>query len=81
MREECSSLFPLVKQELFRRVTSESRKSYKKIKKISVLKNQLQMKEFYKPYPYPNTLQIDNTNLPPKKVAQMIKKHFQLDKQ
>ncbi|MFA6461170.1 MAG: AAA family ATPase [Candidatus Woesearchaeota archaeon] len=64
-------------EELFRRVAGESRKRYKKLKDVQKLKVSLKKWDF-PPIPFTDNLLINNTNIPAKKVAQIIKKHYRL---
>lgn len=64
------------KKELEKRVRETSRKKYKKVNKINDLKNWLKKYDFYKPITYVESLQIDNTKMTPKKVAEKIKMHL-----
>lgn len=62
-------------EELFRRVSGESRKRYKKLKDVQKLKASLKKWDF-PPIPFTENLLINNTHIPAKKVAQIIKKHY-----
>ncbi len=61
---------------LLKRVTSESRKNYKKLTNTKSLKELLTLRDFTTSAPVKNNLVIDNTNLEPKKVVQMIINHL-----
>lgn len=68
------------KNELNRRVNEESRKLYHKIKKPNDLKKLLKLYNNFPKISYVDSLEIDNTNINPKRVALMIVKHFKLKK-
>lgn len=61
--------------ELFKRVTGKSRKKFKKIVTGKYLKSIYNRDNFYFRIPYVKNLDIDNTKVSPKKVAQMIARH------
>lgn len=65
-------------RELFKRVKNESRKKFGKLKSVKKLKSNLKKLDFTSPIPFVDSYTIDNTKLSPKKVAQLIKKHFKL---
>jgi len=64
--------------ELIKRVSSKPRMKTKKLKDPKLMKKALKKHDFYTPAPVRYNLEIDNTKLSPKKVAEMIKKHFDL---
>jgi len=64
-------------KELFKRVKMESRQKYRKLKNASKLKASLKKWDF-RPIPFVDNLLINNTNIPAKKVAVIIKKHYHL---
>ena len=66
------------KDELFKRVSSDSRKKFGKIKHRKVLTSVLKKWELFKPIPYVKNLEIDNTRMSPKMVAKKIKAHYEL---
>ncbi|MBR9704553.1 AAA family ATPase [Candidatus Pacearchaeota archaeon] len=66
------------KKELFKRVKSESRKHYRKLKDVKKLKEVVSKWDFFQPVLYKPNLSIDNTNISAKRVAMMIKKHYRL---
>lgn len=66
------------KEEIIKRSNSEFRAKHKKLIDREQVKNLLNTYEFDKEIKFNNNLKIDNTNLSPKKVGQMIKKHFNL---
>ena len=66
------------KKELYKRVVNPSRQRGYKTKKKEELDWMLENKDYSKRVPKVKTLEIDNTNLSPKKVAVMIKKHLKL---
>lgn len=63
---------------LLKRVIGKSRKNFKKLVDQKLLKEHLAKTEWKKIAPVENNLQINNTNLSPKKVANMIIKHFKI---
>jgi len=66
------------KKEILKRVSGKSRKNYRKLRDKKILKEYLIKNNWITTAPVKNNLQIDNTNLSPKKVAQVIIKHFKL---
>ncbi|MBM3232487.1 hypothetical protein FJZ21_03890 [Candidatus Pacearchaeota archaeon] len=66
------------KKELEKRVKSESRKKFHKVKKVKVLRKLMSKYSNFPHIPYVKSLKIDNTKLLPKKVALMIKSHYKL---
>jgi len=65
-------------KEILKRVSGESRKNYQKLRDKKMLKEFLDKKDWKTMAPVKNNLQIDNTHLSPKKVSEMIIKHFKL---
>jgi shikimate kinase len=67
-------------EELYRRVGMNSRKKFKKLTSKKIMKTYLtRAGDTHQESPrLKNNFIIDNTNLPPKKVATMIIKHFKL---
>jgi len=63
---------------ILKRVVHPERKKYKKLTDIKIMKKVLREKDWITPAKLKNQIIIDNTNLSPKKVAQIIKKHFKL---
>ena len=63
---------------LFERLKDISRKNRGKFTSAKDLKESLQKWDFYSKIPFVDSLIIDNTAVSPKKVAQMIKKHYKL---
>ena len=63
---------------LLKRVLHPERKKFGKIKTISLMKENLATNDFITPIKHKNNITINNTNLSAKKVAQMIKQHFDL---
>ncbi len=61
--------------ELFRRVSNNSRKKFKKITTQKYLKSIYDRDNFYFRIPYVRNLEIDNTKVSPKKAAEMIAKY------
>lgn len=66
------------KKELLKRVSGRSRKNYRKLRDRKLLKEYLDKNDWKTIAPVKNNLQIDNTHLSPKKVANLIIKHFKL---
>ena len=69
-------------EELFRRVTMNSRKKFKKLASKEVMKKYLTRSgnDHQNSPKLKNNFVIDNTNLSPQKVADMIIKHFKISK-
>jgi len=66
------------KEELMERVDSKSRVKLKKLIDKSVLKSSLERRDLYIKIPFAENYSIDNSKISPKKVAQMIKKHYKI---
>ena len=66
--------------ELFKRVGNKSRKIFNKIISVKSLEKIFDQDNFFFKIPYVRNLDIDNTNIPPKKVAQMIAKYCKINK-
>lgn len=60
------------RQTLLKRVKNASRKKHSKLTDASIMKDYLNAKDFTTSAPVKNNLVIDNTNLSPKKVAEII---------
>ena len=67
-------------EELYKRVKNKSRKKFNKFKDFSGLKIALEKWNMFSKIPFVKSLSINNTNMPPQKVAQIIKKHYKLKK-
>jgi len=65
-------------KELYKRATRSSRQKGYKTKTKSDMDWMLKNKDYSKRVPNVKTLEVDNTNLSPKQVAQQIKKHLNL---
>jgi gluconate kinase len=65
-------------KEILKRVTGKSRKNFMKLMDKDIMKKILKENDCRTSAPVKNNLQIDNTKLSPKKVAEIIKKHFEL---
>ena len=65
-------------KEILKRVVGESRKNFRKLKDKKTMKELLEEKIWKIPAPVKNNIQIDNTGLSPKKVANIIIKQFEL---
>lgn len=68
------------KEELKRRIGSRSRKGFYKIRSSRQLEGLLKRYNLLSSIPFENSLVIDNTKIPPKKVAQRIAEHYRLKK-
>jgi hypothetical protein len=66
------------KEELFKRVRHPSRRAFKKIHRVKTLREAMRKHDLVSEYPKSNSLQINNTNISPRKAAIMIKRHFKL---
>ena len=64
--------------EILKRVSGESRKNYRKLRDRKILEEYLNENDWNTMAPVKNNLQINNTNLSPKKVAQMIIQYYHL---
>lgn len=61
------------------RIKNESRKSYGKLKSLKIMRGLIKKEDHKTPAPIKNNFTIDTTKISPKKAAQMIKKHFNLN--
>ena len=66
------------KEELLKRVGSDSRKELKKLIDKSILEKQLDKRDQYAKIPFVETFSVDTTNISPNEAAEMIKEHFKL---
>jgi tRNA uridine 5-carbamoylmethylation protein Kti12 len=66
------------RKELFRRLKHPSRKNFRKLKRVKILKDILKRYEILAPMDYGKSLIIDNTCLSPKKCALKIASHYKL---
>ena len=64
------------KKELFKRLKHDSRKKRGKFTSAKDLKRSLRKWDFYSEMPFVKSLRIDNSNIPAKKTARMIKSHY-----
>lgn len=64
--------------ELIKRIRYSSRKNYAKIKSVKLLKETIKKHDAFSGVPYVKNLVIDNTKLPPKKTAEIIKSYYKL---
>ncbi|MGB1251112.1 MAG: AAA family ATPase [Candidatus Promineifilaceae bacterium] len=74
-RELCLVYLSCTHEERLRRITAEERKLAGKIHTVEELNRQATKKNYH---PVPNSLEIDNTNLSPQQVADLIIQHFTL---
>jgi len=65
-------------KEILKRVLGESRKNSRKLKDKKIMKEILKENIWKIPAPVKNNIQIDNTDLSPRKVVKIIIKHFEL---
>ena len=65
-------------KELLKRVVSESRKQYKKLKDPEVLSESLKKHEYYESIAEPNSIRVDNSSLTPRQVVKRITDSFRL---
>jgi shikimate kinase len=65
-------------EELLRRVNRNSRKEFKKLTDKKIMSELLHTKDWHTSPKLKNQLIVDNTNLPPEKVSDMIIKYFKL---
>ncbi|MCK5449620.1 AAA family ATPase [Candidatus Pacearchaeota archaeon] len=66
------------KEELLKRVESDSRKELKKLIDKSVLEKQLVKRDQYAKIPFVETFSVDTTCVSAKETAEKIKEHFKL---
>ena len=66
------------KEELLKRVGSDSRKKLKKLVNPTILKESFNRRDLYAKIPFVESYSIDTTNLSPKKVSQMIKENYKI---
>jgi adenylate kinase family enzyme len=66
------------KEVLFQRVLEDSRKEYKKLKDPEGLKESLVKHDFYQTIDEPNSIKVDNTDVPADQVAEKIITEFRL---
>ena len=66
-------------KELLRRLSGESRKTFKKLLDKKIMSKQIEVRDWQTSPKLENNLIIDNTNLSPQKVADKIIKHFKLE--
>ena len=77
--EVCFVLLTCEKDELERRVLEESRKQFGKANNLEILREILGKYDLFSRVPERESLQIDNTNLPPAATTQIITEHFKLE--
>jgi deoxyadenosine/deoxycytidine kinase len=65
-------------EELLRRLTMNSRKRFKKLRDIKIMKEEMSKWDWQTSPKLKNNLVIDNTKLSPHKVSDIIIKHFKL---
>lgn len=63
---------------LCKRVKNESRKEYKKLQDVCSLNQTMDRWQLFKPIPFVDTFIINNSEIKAKKVAKMIKEHYEL---
>jgi len=66
------------KEELLKRVTNKSRKSFGKFSSVKRLNDFMRKYDLFGSLSFKNQLIINNTKISPKKVAQQIKLHYKL---
>jgi RNase adaptor protein for sRNA GlmZ degradation len=76
--EICFVLLRAEKSALEKRVINESRRKFNKANDMKVLNEILNKYDLFSPVPGRQSLQIDNTSMPPQKVAEQIIRHFNL---
>ncbi len=76
--EVCFVLLTAEKSEIEKRLLSESRKNYSKLKDVKLLREGWEKHELFSPVPFGESLIIDNTNLPAEDTAKQIIEHFNL---
>jgi shikimate kinase len=65
-------------EELLRRVSMNSRKEFKKLTDKKIMRELISKHDWQSSPKFKNNFVIDNTNISPKKVSDMIIKHFKL---
>jgi hypothetical protein len=68
------------KRALAKRIQSESRKQYRKVKDLNSLERMFEKYDLFSQIPNSNSLSIDNTNIPAKQAVQMIIDQYSLEK-
>ncbi len=76
--EVCFVQLSCSRKELFRRLRASSRTRFHKMKKPTALKELLARFDLFSSVRYPKNLTIDNTNVSPRRTAEMIKAHYRL---
>ncbi len=76
--EVCFVLLRAEKCEIEKRLLSESRQNYSKLKNIELLKETWKKYELFSPVPFGESLIIDNTNLSAEMAARQIIGHFRI---
>lgn len=76
--EVCFIFLTAEKSEIEKRILSESRQSYSKMKSIEGLHNMWETYELFSPVPFRESLSIDNTDVSPEETAKQIIEHFKL---
>jgi AAA domain len=66
------------KEVLKQRVLGESRRQYGKVKSIEMMDHFFETYDLFSPVPNRETLQIDNTGVPPDQAAELIIAHYGL---
>ena len=76
--EVCFTLLVAEKSEIEKRILSESRLNYMKMKSRKMLRETWEKYELFSPVPFRESLTIDNTNLSAEDAAKQIIAHFNL---
>lgn len=76
--EVCFVLLTAEKCEIEKRVLSESRQNYSKLKNVEYLNEIWKNNELFSPVPFRESLIIDNTSLSAEDAAKLIIEHFNL---
>ncbi|MEO6589328.1 MAG: AAA family ATPase [Pyrinomonadaceae bacterium] len=74
----CFVLLTAEKSEIEKRILSESRKSYSKLKDVKLLNEGWEKYDLFSPVPFGKSLILDNTNLSAENAAKQIVEHFDL---
>lgn len=74
--EVCFVLLRAEKCEIEKRMLSESRKNYSKLKSVELLRESWEKYDLFSPVPHQESLIIDNTNLSAGETARQIIEHF-----
>lgn len=78
--EICFVLLTCERGELEKRVLDEGRKKFSKASNLEILTEILEEYDLFSPFPGRESLQIENTKVPPEEAAKRIIEHYELRK-